>query len=289
MNIRRIPLIINGAERFVFCDVEKDTLATLLRRIGLTGTKIGCNIGICGACSVILDGEVVRACTKKMKNIKDNSEIITIEGIGTPFNLHPLQKAWIRYGGVQCGFCSPGFIVSSYALLQKNPNPTREEVREWFQKNKNVCRCTGYKPLVDSVMAAAAVMRGEADPSTLEYQLPEDGEYYGTPVLRPAALPKVCGTCDYGDDISLKMPPGTLHLAIVMPRVAHHAKIKNIDCSEAEKMPGVVKVVTAKDIQGTICWVFASTIHVLKLTSQPGQSSAMTRSIAMVTLLVRSC
>ena len=118
-----------------------------------------------------------------MKNIKDNSEIITIEGIGTPFNLHPLQKAWIRYGGVQCGFCSPGFIVSSYALLQKNPNPTREEVREWFQKNKNVCRCTGYKPLVDSVMAAAAVMRGEADPSTLEYQLPEDGEYYGTPVL----------------------------------------------------------------------------------------------------------
>ncbi len=251
MNIRRIPLIINGAERFVFCDVEKDTLATLLRRIGLTGTKIGCNIGICGACSVILDGEVVRACTKKMKNIKDNSEIITIEGIGTPFNLHPLQKAWIRYGGVQCGFCSPGFIVSSYALLQQNPNPTREEVREWFQQHKNVCRCTGYKPLVDSVMAAAAVMRGEADPSTLEYQLPEDGEYYGTPVLRPAALPKVCGTCDYGDDISLKMPPGTLHLAIVMPRVAHHAKIKNIDCSEAEKMPGVVKVVTAKDIQGT--------------------------------------
>jgi aldehyde oxidoreductase len=251
MNIRRVPLIINGAERFVFCDPEKDTLAIVLRRIGLTGTKIGCNIGICGACSIIYNGKLIRCCTKKMKNVEDNAEITTIEGIGTPNHLHPLQKAWIRYGGVQCGFCSPGFIVSSYVLLQENPSPTRAEVREWFKKNNNVCRCTGYKPLVDCVMAAAAVMRGEASPDTLEYQLPEDGEYYGTPVLRPAALGKVCGVCDYGDDIGLKMPPGTLHLALVMPKAAHHAKIKNIDVTEAEQMPGVVKVVTAKDIEGT--------------------------------------
>lgn len=251
MKIRRIPLMINGAERFLFADVEKDNLATLLRRAGLTGTKIGCNKGICGACSVILDGKLVRACVKKIKSIRDHAEITTIEGIGTPNNLHPLQKAWIRYGGVQCGFCSPGFIVSSYALLQENPNPTRQEVRDWYQKNLNVCRCTGYKPLVDSVMYAVQVMRGEADPSILEYQVPEDGQYYGTPVLRPAALPKVCGTCDYGDDIALKMPPGTLELAMVMPMKYHHAKIKSIDVSEAEKMPGVVKVVTAKDIQGT--------------------------------------
>ena len=87
---------------------------------------------------MILDGEVVRACTKKMKNIKDNSEIITIEGIGTPFNLHPLQKAWIRYGGVQCGFCSPGFIVSSYALLQKESQPDPRRSRMVPEKQKRL-------------------------------------------------------------------------------------------------------------------------------------------------------
>ena len=251
MKIRRMALIINGAERFVFCDAEKDSLAEVLRRIGLTGTKIGCNIGVCGACSVLLEGQVVRACAKKMKNVADYAKITTIEGIGSPDHLHPLQLAWMRFGGVQCGFCTPGFIVSAFALLQANPSPSREQVREWFQKHNNVCRCTGYKPLVDSVMAAAAVMRGEASPDSLHYRTPEDGEYYGSPIIRPAALAKVCGLCDYGDDIGLKLPPGTLHLAIVQPACAHHANIKSIDCSQAEQMPGVVRIVTAADIKGT--------------------------------------
>jgi aldehyde oxidoreductase len=130
--------------------------------MGQTGVKIGCGTGVCGACSIYSTVDVIRSCTKKMKNVPDYSEITTIEGIGTPQNLHPLQQAWITYGGVQCGFCTPVFIVSSYGLLKENPNPTREEVREWFRVHKNVCRCTGYKPLVDSVMAAAKVMRGEA-------------------------------------------------------------------------------------------------------------------------------
>ena len=132
--------MINGAERFAFCDYEKDTLADVLRRMGLTGTKVGCNVGLCGACSVILNGDVVRACVKKVKNIGEYAEITTIEGIGTPGNLHPLQLSWIRYGGVQCGFCSPGFIVSAKALLDANINPSREQIREWFQKHNNVCR-----------------------------------------------------------------------------------------------------------------------------------------------------
>ena len=87
---------------------------------------------MCGACSVLLNGEVVRSCVRKMKSVPEHSEIITIEGIGAPFHLHPLQQAWITYGGVQCGFCTPGFIVSAYGLLLKNPSPTREDVREWF-------------------------------------------------------------------------------------------------------------------------------------------------------------
>lgn len=251
MNIRRVALTINGAERFVFCDPEKDTLAEVLRRVGLTGTKIGCNVGLCGACSVIFNGELIRSCVKKMKNVEDYSEITTIEGIGSPNYPHPLQLAWARFGGVQCGFCSPGFIVAAYALLKKNPDPSREEIREWFQKNNNVCRCTGYVPIVDSVIAAAKVMRGEAGIETLQYEEPADGEYYGTPVIRPVALAKACGVCDYGDDVALKMPAETLHLAIVQPRKYHHANIKSIDFSEAEKMPGVVKVLTAKDVPGT--------------------------------------
>lgn len=244
-------LNVNGVDRMLVCDYEKDSLAEVLRRIGLTGVKVGCGSGVCGACSVILDGDVIRSCTKKIRTVKEYSRIITIEGIGTPNRLHPLQVAWMNYGGVQCGFCTPGFIVSAYALLQKNVNPTREEVRDWFQQKRNVCRCTGYKQLVDAVMAAARVMRNEAEIEDIIYQLPEGKEYYGKPLVRPAALAKVCGLADYGDDIELKMPAETLHAAVVQPRLAHHAKILKLDFSEAEKMPGVVKIITSKDVKGT--------------------------------------
>ncbi len=147
MKFAKKSLHINGAVRTFVCDLEKDTLATVLRRLGLTGTKIGCGIGVCGACSVIMDGKVIRSCTRKIKAIEDFSEIITIEGLGNPLNPHPLQAAWVHLAAVQCGFCSPGFIVSAYQLLKENNNPTREEVRDWFQKHRNVCRCTGYKQI----------------------------------------------------------------------------------------------------------------------------------------------
>ena len=106
-------------------------------------------------------------------------------------------------GAVQCGFCVPGFIVSAYALLEQNPDPTREEVRDWFQKTRNVCRCTGYKQIVDAVMAAAKVMRGECSIEDIKFHNPEDGNYYGKPVVRQDALGKVCGLTDYGDDQAL--------------------------------------------------------------------------------------
>ncbi len=243
-------MTINGVERPVICDLEKDSLAVVLRRMGLTGTKIGCGTGVCGACSLILNGKVVRSCSRKMKNVLEFSEITTIEGIGTPQHLHPLQQAWITYGGVQCGFCTPGFIVSSYALLLENKNPTRDDVRNWFQKHKNICRCTGYKPLVDAVMAAAKVMRGEATMEDITYDFAGEKEIYGSRHPRPAALAKVCGLSDFGDDIKLKMPHGTAHLAVVISEV-HHANIVGIDTDEAEKMAGVYKVMTAKDVKGS--------------------------------------
>ena len=186
----RIHLTINGVDRPVVCDPEKDTLSTVIRQLGLTGTKVGCGIGVCGACTVILNGELCRSCNKKMKTVPEYSEITTIEGIGTPQHLHPIQQAWITYGGIQCGFCTPGFIVSTYVLLQKNPNPTREEVRDWFQKNHNICRCTGYKPIIDAVMAAAKVMRGEATMEDITYDFAGETEIYGSSRPRPTAVAK---------------------------------------------------------------------------------------------------
>lgn len=248
MAIKKMNLNINGAVRMVICDPEKDTLADLVRRLGLTGTKVGCGTGQCGACSVLVDGKVVRSCVRKMKTITEEMEIITIEGIGSPTNMHPLQLAWVKYGGVQCGFCTPGFIVSAYALLKENPDPSREEIRDWFMKNRNACRCTGYKHIVNCVVEAAKVMRGEEPIEHLKFQMPEDGKIYGVSIPRPAAIAKATGTCDYGDDIGMKMRD-VLHLAVVLPGVSN-GKILSIDKSEAECMPGVVKVITAEDVQG---------------------------------------
>ncbi|MDO4581281.1 MAG: molybdopterin-dependent oxidoreductase [Bacillota bacterium] len=251
MRLSKKTLLLNGAEKMFIYDPAKDSLADVLRKLGLTGTKIGCNIGVCGSCSVILDGKVVRSCSKKMDKIADYSEVVTIEGIGTPLHPHPLQVAFAHLGAVQCGFCTPGFIVSAYALLKENPSPSREQVRAWFKKHSNYCRCTGYKQIVDAVMAAARVLRGECRVEDIMVKLPEDREYYGKELVRPSAMAKACGVADYGDDIALKMPDGTLHVAIIQPRITHHAKILSIDFSAAEKVPGVVRFITAKDVQGT--------------------------------------
>lgn len=250
MSVSRRVLTINGARRSVICSPE-ETLSSVLRRIGLTGVKVGCRAGQCGACTVILDDKPVRSCVRKMKSIEEFEEITTVEGIGTPNNLHPLQQAWITYGGIQCGFCTPGFIVSAKALLDKNIDPTREEVREWFQKNRNLCRCTGYKPLVDATLAAAKVMRGEAEMKDITWQAPDDGQYYGKNIpRRESGVSRATGTANYGEDLEEQMPRNTLHLAIVSPFVGH-ANIKGIDSTEALKMPGVVGVLTAEDVVGT--------------------------------------
>ena len=248
MAVKRKILEINGVQKSFVCDPENDSLAEVLRRLGFTGTKVGCGKGQCGACNVILNGKLVRSCVKKISAVEDFSTVLTIEGMGTADNLHPLQLAWIIYGGVQCGFCTPGFIVSAKALLDENPNPTREEVRDWFLKNRNACRCTGYKPLVDAVMAAAKVMRGEMSREELFYKAPADGQVFGTDIPRPTAKAKVMGMTDYGADVAVKSPD-MLYLAMVVPDTAH-ANILNIDISEAERASGVVKVITAKDVPG---------------------------------------
>ncbi|MCB2188582.1 MAG: molybdopterin-dependent oxidoreductase, partial [Deltaproteobacteria bacterium] len=242
-------IVINGSKKTVIAEAE-ESLANVIRgQLGLTGTKLGCGEGQCAACNVIMDNKLVRSCVTKLNKVPDGAAITTIEGLGTPECLHALQKAWIHHGGAQCGFCTPGFIVSSKALLDQNPNPSREEVRDWFQAHRNACRCTGYKQLVDAVLDAAKVMRGEAPPESLEYQMPANGEIWGGTYPRPSAVAKVTGTLDYGHDLYYRMPADTLYLELVQAEVSH-ANLKGIDTAEAEKMPGVAKVVTAKDIKG---------------------------------------
>jgi aldehyde oxidoreductase len=187
-----------------------------------------------------------------MKSIAEHARIETIEGLGTAANLHPLQETMIYAGAVQCGFCSPGFIMSGKALLDRNLNPTRSEVREWFTKCRNICRCSGYRPIVDAVMQAAAVMRGEKAIEEIRCKVNEN-QIYHTAYPRPQALGRVLGITDFGDDIGMKMPPGTAHLAVVL---AHqfdvaNGRLKKLDFSEAEKIPGVKKFITAKDAKGT--------------------------------------
>jgi aldehyde oxidoreductase len=243
---------VNGIPKRVLADPQESLARVLRQQLGLTGTKIGCDGGQCGACSVLLDGKVVRSCITKMAKVPENARVVTIEGIGTPDNLHPLQVAWINYGGVQCGFCSPGFIVSAKGLLDQNPSPSREQVRDWFQKHRNLCRCTGYKPLVDAVMEAAKVLRGEAtiEDIAANSKVDKDGRIWNTRYPRPSAVGKVTGTCDYGADLGIQLPKDTLHIALVQPKVSH-AMIISVDTSEAEGMPGVQKVVTYKDVTGT--------------------------------------
>jgi len=247
--MQRITVSVNGLNRNLVVSDDQILADVLRKQLLLTGCKATCMEGHCGACSVIMDDKIVRSCLVKMKRVPSGTKITTIEGLGTAENLHPLQIAWMAYGGAQCGICTPGFIMASKALLDVNKNPTRDEVREFWTKNRNACRCTGYKPLVDAVMAAAKVLRGEMRKEELLFTPKNNESILGTTYQRPSALQKVTGTWDYGADLALHMPPGTLHLALVQAQVSH-AKIKGIDSAEAEKMPGVVKVITYKDVKG---------------------------------------
>ncbi|MFC2019995.1 (2Fe-2S)-binding protein [Chloroflexota bacterium] len=150
---RVINLRINGADEEVAVE-PLWTLAFVLREVlGLTGTKIGCGQGECGSCTVIIEGKAVRSCIFPVMKAR-GKEILTIEGLrGKNGDLHPLQQAFIEHFALQCGFCTPGMILTAKALLDENPHPTEEEVREYLRGN--ICRCTGYVKIVEAVLAAA--------------------------------------------------------------------------------------------------------------------------------------
>lgn len=255
-----MKLTVNGKE----IEIEPqpgEMLAHLLReRLGLTGTKIACEEAECGACTVLVDNVPVLSCSYPAAKAA-NKHVLTIEGLAElnnqasqsdhPFQLHPLQEEFIEHGAVQCGFCIPGQIMTSYALLQRNPNPSEEDIRHALKDT--LCRCAGYPTITRAVQSAAAKLRGEPPlPPVLPpvvgegEQAPPAYKVIGSKQIRPDAVEKVTGKAKFTDDLHF---PGMLH-ARVKRAMVPHAILKSLDVEQARKLPGVVAVLTAQDIPG---------------------------------------
>jgi carbon-monoxide dehydrogenase small subunit len=155
MKRKEVLLKVNGKNYQVSIEPWRTLVEVLRETLGLTGTKKSCNEGECGACTVMMDGKPVSSCLVLAMDAQ-GKEILTIEGLSEGEKLHPIQEAFLKHGAIQCGFCTPGMVISAKALLDENPKPTVAEVRKAI--SGNLCRCTGYQHIVDSIMAASKMM-----------------------------------------------------------------------------------------------------------------------------------
>ena len=178
---KELTLIVNGEEHDIVVEPNRLLLHALRDDVGLTGTKEGCSIGVCGACSVIVDGRLVSSCLTLAVSCQ-GKRIETIEGLAKDGELHPVQQAFIEYGGFQCGICTPGQIMAAKALLDENPNPTEDEVKEWMAGN--LCRCTGYYKILDSVMA---VVNNKISPKFQFRKREQEARIQSLDVYKPVA------------------------------------------------------------------------------------------------------
>lgn len=242
--MKTINLKVNGIQHQVDVTSDMVLLDYLRKDLRLTGAKQSCDRkGQCGACTVIVNNRAMRSCLVKMEKL-DGADVITVEGLGTPENPHLIQEAFVLTGAIQCGFCTPGLIMATKALLDKNPDPDEAEIKKALAHN--LCRCTGYKKILDAVYLAGKFIRKETTPDAVRDRLGEG--MIGVSHPRPTAMLKACGLAQFNDDVPL--PSDALELAVVRSTVAH-GLIKSIDTSEAEKLPGVVGFMYAKDIKGT--------------------------------------
>jgi len=243
MQKQTISLYVNGSPyqveiglKTTLLEVLRDDVSTEVGR-HLTGTKNGCGQGHCGACTVIVDGKAVRSCIFKASRA-DGARVETIEGLAQDGELHPLQEAFIEHGAVQCGFCTPGMIMAAKALLDANPHPSDQEIKDALKRN--LCRCTGYTRIIQAVQGAA-----EGTPP----QLPATKSplvAVGCPVPRPDARAKVTGQATYAADLYFE---GMLHATVLRSQYPH-ARILRVDTSGAKALPGVVAVLTADEVPG---------------------------------------
>lgn len=238
-------------ERVVILNVNKQqhavavhpsaTLQNVLRNtLGLTGTKKGCQVGVCGSCTVLLDDEPVNSCLVLAAEA-EGREITTIEGIADGNQLHPVQQALMDVGGIQCGYCTPGMVMSLVALLTRNPNPAEAEIKEAI--GGNLCRCTGYKRIIEAVKRCSSdyprrQAESEAESENSEFNV------VGKSVPRTDAHEKVTGRAVYAGDIRL---PNMLYGKMLLSPHPH-ARIKNITTLKAENLPGVKAVITGRDV-----------------------------------------
>ena len=174
----------------------------------------------------------------------EGADVITVEGLGTPDNPHLIQEAYVLSGAIQCGYCTPGMIMATKALLDQNPNPDIAAIKKALARN--LCRCTGYRKIIDAVMLAGRFLRKETTPEKVRRGLNKK-KMIGESHPRPSAMLKACGLAEFGADIKLE---NALEIAAVHS-TEYHAIIKSIDTSAAKKMPGVIGIMTAEDIKGT--------------------------------------
>lgn len=235
--MRILTLKVNGTKHKVLVN-EHDTLSKVIReKINLTGTKIGCEQGSCGACTVIADGVPVLSCiTPALK--MEGSEITTIEGVADTNKPHKLQEKFVEHGGIQCGYCTPGMVMTSLAFLKENPNPTRHEIQEAL--SGNLCRCTGYKKIIDAVESYVE----ESKMDSVTEKSKDKFKMVGEPRPYIEATKKVTGNADYADDIKIK---NALHCKFVRS-IYPHARINSIDTSSAKNLEGVKAVLTGKEL-----------------------------------------
>ena len=242
----KISFTVNGNKHNLAVNPDETLADTLRKRLKLTGTKIGCEEAECGICTVILDGEPTLSCTYPAARV-DGKDILTIEGLAETKDgelvLHPLQEAFVQHGAVQCGFCIPGQILTSYALLKRNPDPTSDELRHALKDT--LCRCAGYPTIENAILDAARTLR-TGEPITLP-EIPDSinaQNVIGRNKTRPDAIEKVTGDAIYTDDLEFE---GMLYAHVRRAGVPH-AILKSLDISKAKTLPGVVAVLTADDI-----------------------------------------
>jgi CO/xanthine dehydrogenase Mo-binding subunit/aerobic-type carbon monoxide dehydrogenase small subunit (CoxS/CutS family) len=232
MKKKTLNLTVNGHREELDVAPRARLLDALRLGMGLTGTKEGCGTGDCGSCTVLLDGQAVNSCMV-MALQAEGREVTTIEGLGENGRLDPIQEAMVECGGIQCGFCTPGMVMSLKGLLSENPVPTEQEIRVGI--SSNLCRCTGYSKIIE---AAENVAHGNGKAKT-------DAGAIGSNYIRVDAEEKVTGRAVYAEDIQL---PRMIYGVVVRSPHAH-ARIKSIDTSEAENMPGVRAVVSGRDLE----------------------------------------
>ena len=239
MSKKKTVFTVNGEVSELTVDSSKKLLHVLREDLGLTGTKEGCGKGDCGTCAVLVDGKVVRSCLTPIHKIA-GKHVTSIEGIGTEGNLHPIQQAFVETGAVQCGFCTPGMVMAAKGLLDKNASPTEEEIKKGL--SRNLCRCTGYQGIIRAVQMAAAKLRGEA----LKGQKNMAVGGVGDRVIHVDAVQGVTGTAQYAADLKVD----NMLVAKVLRSPQAHARIVDIDVSDALRSDGIAGVFTGRDVPG---------------------------------------